>query len=186
MTVILVAWCIVFSFHILLLYVLYSIIAPYFEEYKTQSSSVSQHISSKYSKEMALKSEVVSKSYVNVSTKVLLFNTKVPLKVLPIDENKLNEMKHVLRHFMKYVPTKEAEGCLVLRNGSQVAFDNTRFNTKLIRGDQLTACHVRGTRLLRDSQDKWVDLFKGLKSVAEDWHARMALMQVNYISCACV
>ena len=38
-----------------------SIIAPYFEEYKSQCRSVSQHIPSKYSKEMALKSEVVSK-----------------------------------------------------------------------------------------------------------------------------
>ena len=163
MTVILVAWCTVFCFHILF----YSKIAPYLEEYKTQSSSVSQHISSKYSKEMALKS-VVSKSYANVSTKILLFNTKVPLGVLPIDENKLNEMKHVLTHFMKHVPTKEAEGCLVLQNGSQVAFDNTQFDTKLIRDDQLTACCVRGTQLLRDSQDKWVNLSKGLISLAED------------------
>ena len=82
---------------------------------------------------------------------------------------------------MKYVPTKEAEECLVPPNGSQVAFDNTQFNTKLIGGDQLTVCCVRGTQLLRDSQDKWVDLFEGLKPVAEDWHARVVLMQVNYI-----
>lgn len=40
-----------------------SIIVPYFEEYKSQSSSVAQHIPSKYSKERALKSEVVSKCY---------------------------------------------------------------------------------------------------------------------------
>ena len=39
----------------------YRIIAPYFEEYKSQCSSVSQHIPSKYSKEMELKSEVVRK-----------------------------------------------------------------------------------------------------------------------------
>ena len=66
--------------------------------------------------------------------------------MLPNDENKLNEMKHVLAHYMKYVPTKEAEGCLVLPNGSQVAFDNTQFDTKLIGGDQLTTCRVRGTQ----------------------------------------
>lgn len=118
----------------------------------------------------------------NVSTKILLVNTKVPLGVLPNDENKLNEMKHVLAHYMKYVPTMEAEGCLVLPNGSQVVFDNTQFDTKLIGGDQLTACRVRGTQLLRDSQDKRVDRYEGLKPVAEDWHARMVLMQVNYIS----
>ena len=74
---------------------------------------------------MALKSEVVSKYYANVSTKILLFNTKVPLGVMPNDENKLNEMKQLLAHFMKYVPTKEAEGCLVLPNESQVTIDNT-------------------------------------------------------------
>ena len=43
---------------------------------------------------------------------------------------------------MKYVPTMEAEGCLVLPNESQVTFDNTQFDTKLIGGDQLTACRV--------------------------------------------
>ena len=61
---------------------------------------------------------------------------------------------------------------------------NTQFDTKLIGGDQLTACRIRGTQLLRDSQDKRVDRYEGLKPVAEDWHARMVLMQVKY-ACLC-
>lgn len=38
------------------------IILQHFEEYKNQNGLVSQHIPSKYSKEMASKSEIVSKT----------------------------------------------------------------------------------------------------------------------------
>ena len=48
------------------------------------------------------------------------------------------EMSHVLHHYMQFVPTAEADGFLVLPNGSKVPFDDTRFDTKLLGGDQLT------------------------------------------------
>ena len=61
--VILVARYVPYCVFICYYFMYYSIIAPYFEEYKSQSRSVSQHIPSKHSKEMALQSEVVSKCY---------------------------------------------------------------------------------------------------------------------------
>lgn len=62
----------------------------------------------------------------------------MPLGVLLHNENKLDEMSHVLDHYMQFVPRVEANGFLLLRNGHTVPFDDTRFNTKLLGGDQLT------------------------------------------------
>ena len=55
---------------------------------------------------------------------------------------------------MKYVPTLPADGTLVCPNGREVIYDDTRFDTKLLGGDQLTVARVRGTQYLRDSEDK--------------------------------
>ena len=52
---------------------------------------------------------------------------KVPLGVLLHNENKLDEMAKILTHYMKLVPTVEAEGHRRLPNGSVLDFDDTRF-----------------------------------------------------------
>jgi len=94
------------------------------------------------------------------------------------NENKLNEMKHILAHYMKYVPTLPAEGTLICRNGREVIYDDTQFDRKLIGGDQLTVARIRGTQCLRASEDKRVNRYEGLAPVVEDWHARMTLLKV--------
>ena len=75
---------------------------------------------------------------------------------------------------------KEAERNYVCPNGYEFPVDYTRFDSKLIGGDQLTVSHIWGTQLMRSSQDKCTDHYEGLISVVEDWHARMILMQVGY------
>lgn len=87
-------------------------------------------------------------------------------------------MKHILAHYMKYVPTLSAEGILICPNGREVIYDDTRFDRKLIGGDQLTVARIRGTQYLRASEDKRVDRYEGLVPVVEDWHARMTLLKV--------
>ena len=49
-------------------------------------------------------------------------------------------MKHILAHYMKHVPTIEAERNYVCPNGYKVPVDDTRFDSKLIGGDKLTVC----------------------------------------------
>ena len=98
------------------------------------------------------------------------------------NENKLNEMKHILAHYMKYVPTLPADGTLVCPNGREVIYDDTRFDTKLLGGDQLTVARVCGTQYLRDSEDKQVDHYEGLIPTIEDWHARMIILKVYKIA----
>ena len=103
---------------------------------------------------------------------------QVSLGVLLHNENKLDEMSHTLHHYMQLVPTVVADGFLVLTNGSKIPFDDTRFNTKLLGGDQLTVVRVRSTQALRDTLDNAVQQYEGIVPVVEDWHARVVLLQV--------
>ncbi len=90
--------------------------------------------------------------------------------MLLFNENKLDEMSHILEAYMDLVPTHPAEGKHVLPNGSSLAFDNTRFHKILLGGDQLTVARVRGTQALRVSEEKAVDRLEGVIPVVEDWH----------------
>ena len=104
----------------------------------------------------------------------------MPLGVLLHNENKLDEMSHILHHYMQLVPTVEADGFLVLANGSKIPFDDTRFDTKLLGGDQLTVARVRSTQALCDTLDSAVQRFDGIVPVVDDWHTRVILLQVCY------
>ena len=99
--------------------------------------------------------------------------------VLLHNENKLDEMSKILDHLMKFVPTLPKEGEISLPDASKVTFDDTRFFKILLGGDQLTAARVRGTQALRVTQDKACDRLHGLIPVVEDWHSRMALVDVS-------
>ena len=66
-------------------------------------------------------------------------------------------MSHVLHHYMQFVPTVPAVGFIVLLNGNKVPFDDTKFDTKLLGGDQLTVVRVRSTQALCDTLDSAVE-----------------------------
>ena len=104
----------------------------------------------------------------------------MPLGILLHNENKLDEMSHILHHYMQLFPTVEADDFLILANGSKIPFDDTRFDTKLLGGDQLTVVRVRSTQALCDTLDSAVQRFDGIVPVVEDWHTRVILLQVCY------
>ena len=88
---------------------------------------------------------------------------------------------HVLDHYINLVPKVEADGFLILRDGHTVPFDDTRFNVKLLGGDQLTVVRVRSTQSLFDTLDSAAQRCEGLVPVIENWHARAVLLQVSNI-----
>ena len=57
---------------------------------------------------------------------------------------------------MNLVPKVEGDGFLILRDGHTVPFDDTRFNVKLLGGDQLTVVRVCSTQSLLDTLDSAV------------------------------
>ena len=87
-------------------------------------------------------------------------------------------MSHIPTHYMKLVPTREAEGQHTLPNGVNISFDDTQFHEILIRGDQLTVARVRGAQVMRDTHDKRGDRFEGVIPVVKDWHARMTFLKI--------
>ena len=87
-------------------------------------------------------------------------------------------MSHVLDHYMQLVPKTEANGFLLLPNGEKIEFDGTKFNAKLLGGDQLTVVRARSTQALRDTLDSATQRYEGLIPVIEDWHSRAILLQV--------
>jgi len=156
------------------------IVSEHLQQYKPYENEIQKHIPSKYSNEMATKSNVVgSISFFEYCYKIIL---QVPLGVLLYDENKLDEMSHVLEHYMQFVPKVEASGFILLPSGEKVEYDNTKFNAKLLGGDQLTAVRVRSAQALRDTLDSATQRFEGLIPVIEDWHARTILLQVCLMS----
>ena len=106
---------------------------------------------------------------------------QVPLGVLLLDENRLDDMGKIMEHYMTLVPTLFSEGQYNLPNGCSLSFDNTRFFPVLFGGDQLTEARMRGTQALRDTQDKPFDRLEGVIPVVEDWHTRMTFLKV-YLS----
>lgn len=97
------------------------------------------------------------------------------------NENKLDEMGHILDHYMTLVPTVEVRGQLTIPGGSILDFDASRFFQTLFGGDQLTVARIRGVQALRDTQARRMDKYEGLEPVVEDWHARMTVMKVSWL-----
>ena len=103
----------------------------------------------------------------------------VPLAILPKSETKYDDMLDILDHVHTYVPSK----CIQRRKivpltGEVIDFNDSEFITTLIGGDQLTAARARGTQLIRSNCHLNIDKLAGLLPVAEDWHAKLCLLQV--------
>lgn len=108
-----------------------------------------------------------------------VFVVQIPLGVLLYDENKLDDMAHILDHYMSLVPAVEKEQEATLADGNKIKFDNTYFFPILFGGDQMTVARIRGVQLLRDTEVKRADRFEGIIPVVEDWHTRMTVMKVG-------
>ncbi|XP_064385649.1 uncharacterized protein LOC135334421 isoform X3 [Halichondria panicea] len=127
--------------------------------FDSEKKNVMKHIPSKYSEEMASSSKTV------------------PLSVLLLNENKLEEMSQILKHYMELVPALSCEGKFTLGNGTTITFDDTRLWEVLFGGDQLTVARIRGTQTLRDTEESPGDRLEGIIPVVEDWHTRMTFLR---------
>ena len=101
--------------------------------------------------------------------------------VLLHDENKLDGMNNILHHFMKYVHTLTSEGEMPLPDENVFTFDDTTFCKIIFGGDHLTAARMMGTQALLVLTTTPTDRLEGVILVLEDWHSRMALVDVSSI-----
>ncbi len=103
----------------------------------------------------------------------------VPIGVLLKNENKLAEMGKILDDYMKLVPTIAATGNYLLPNHSTVEFDATQFHGIPFGDHQLTVARMRGTQILRATEETAVKRLQGILPVVEDWHTRMTFLKVE-------
>lgn len=81
--------------------------------------------------------------------------------------------------YMNLVPTLIATGHYIPRNNSALEFDATQFHSILFGGDQLTVARMRGTQVLRTTEETAVKRLQGLLPVVEDWHTCMTFLNVT-------
>ena len=136
------------------------------------------HIPHKYSKEMSIKSDIVSYINFDQARVYFLLIFQVPLGILPKSEMNYEDMTEILEHFHTYVPSVNYEVSIPERGTVQ----DKHFLTTLVGGDYLSVARARGAQIIRSTSELEQHTLGGLLPVAEDWHAKVCLMEVSFIS----
>ena len=88
-------------------------------------------------------------------------------------------MCQILDKLQSYCPKKPSLKEAHLSDGTDEGIDRVYLLDTLIEGDQLTCARARTSKWLRSSHDNPQFALKGVTPVAEDWHARMCLLNVS-------
>ena len=96
-------------------------------------------------------------------------------------ENNYDDMIEILEHLHPwYVPTATGTIDLPLPDtGEKMKISKTNFHTLLFGGDQLMAKRACGGQVIRANSVEDEHKLFGLLPVAEDWHAKVALLSVS-------
>ncbi len=90
------------------------------------------------------------------------------------------DMTEILEHHHSYVPAVNCEVVIPQENGP---LQDQKFLTTLVGGDYLSVARARGAQVIRSTSELMKDTLNGLLPVAEDWHAKVCLMEVRNILC---
>eukprot|EP00731_Ephydatia_muelleri_P010254 Em0005g840a len=127
------------------------------------SAEATPHIKHLYSKQMALKSEVV------------------PLGVMLKNENVLGDMIDILDGLHRYIPTTTTSQTLdVCAEGGHTRAVEVKlhnFSYIPLGGDQLTIARIRGSQSILSNSDNGEERLEGFVPVIEDWHTKMCFME---------
>ena len=104
---------------------------------------------------------------------------KVPLGILPKNENKSSDMVEILSHLHQYVPMLEyTQDTIVPGTMVMVSVPKASVHPILVGGDQLTAARARTACKAKANEDKPALRLEGLVPVAEDWHPKVIFLKV--------
>ncbi len=101
---------------------------------------------------------------------------QVPLGILLKSEMNYEDMTEILEHYHTYVPSKNCEVVIPQENS---ALQDKQFLTTLVGGDYLSVARARGAQVIRSTSELTKDTLNGLLPVAEDWHAKVCLIEVS-------
>ena len=100
---------------------------------------------------------------------------QVPLGVLPKSEISYADMVEILEHYQQYIPHGNVN---VNVPGSTETVDKQYITTLIVR-DYLSASRARGGQIIRSNSEFQEHGLGGIMPVAEDWHAKVCLMEVR-------
>ena len=107
---------------------------------------------------------------------------QVPLGILPLNENKTDEMVKILKHVHdNYIPFKEYTEEKTISSGETVTITRAKQHKILFGGAQLTAARMRNAQQARANNDLPSDAFPGIVPVAEDWHVKANFLGVGLL-----
>lgn len=96
------------------------------------------------------------------------------------NENKGEDMVEIMSHLHRYVPSIEREKTqYVTGSGEEVEVSEVNTKKILFGGDQLTAARARGAKRARANSLSGTTRLEGLTPCAEDWHAKLNLLDVS-------
>lgn len=97
--------------------------------------------------------------------------------MLAKNETRHEEMMDILEEYKKYVPSK-----VVVLEEPIPRVDTTEdksYITTLVGGDYLSVARAREAQYIRRSSELEQNRFDGIMPVAEDWHAKVCLLEVS-------
>ena len=104
--------------------------------------------------------------------------------VLPHSEINYEDVIKVLEIVQGYAPSIDVERELVVPDQSDgattIRLEDKQYAVSLVGGDQLTVARIRGAQKIRGNSETSEQRFGGLLPVAEDWHAKMCLLEVRH------
>ena len=95
------------------------------------------------------------------------------------NENQLDEMVDILAKLHQYVPLHEIHSTITTEETPEKEPVTVEILHKLLLGgDLLTAIRAKGAQRIRKNSEHPVGRLQGFIPVAEDWHAKVVLMEV--------
>lgn len=105
---------------------------------------------------------------------------QVPLGILPLNENKTDEMVDIMKHVHDhYIPFQEYIEKETVSTGEVVNVIKATHHQILFGGDQLTAARMRSAQKARMNSESPADMLCGIVPVAEDWHIKANFLGVG-------
>ncbi|XP_065917243.1 uncharacterized protein [Dysidea avara] len=134
------------------------ILVQQMEKFSTQKKDVLWHIPFLYSEEMSMKSTVV------------------PLGVINLNENKIDEMARIMDQIHRYVPTQTNNVTITFADSEEtLTYTEYNFHPICCSGDQLTAAREHTAQSVRHHSENELDRLEGLVPVVDDWHTNITL-----------
>ena len=104
----------------------------------------------------------------------IVFNLQVPLGVLLLNENRIDEMVQILQHIQKYIPTVVQEDNIFIPSQEYYVQEvNTLQHKVLFSGNQLTFARVIGAQIAMSNANNSVKRLHSLIPVIQDWHTEV-------------